>query len=44
MTQESVLKMAREPGHAEGMAVGMLVYRLGGHGTQAGVYRPEPET
>jgi hypothetical protein len=44
MTQDSVLKIARERGYAEGMAVGMLVYRLGGHGTLAGVYRPEPKT
>jgi hypothetical protein len=44
MTQESVLKMARERGYAEGMAVGMLVYQLGGNGPLAGIYRPEPET
>lgn len=43
MTEDSLRNLARERGYAEGMAVGTLVYRLGGHGTLAGVYRPEPE-
>ena len=42
ITEDSLRSLARERGYAEGMAVGMLVYRLGGHGTLAGAYRPEP--
>jgi ribosomal protein S27AE len=43
MTEDSLRNMARERSYEEGMAVGMMVYRLGGHGTLAGVYRPELE-
>lgn len=43
LTPDRLAAMAREYDYETGLQVGMEVFNQGGHGTLAGVYRPEPE-